>query len=262
MCGQNGFLTAGLVALALHQLDRWPWLAGLGLGLLTMKPQLGLAFPLVLAAIGRWRAFVAAAICAIVLLGLSIALLGIQPWVALAGAAVTNKDQLLENSLVGFEKIMSVFAFLRRFELSVPLAYLGQALVTACVGAALVRLWRSSSAYELKAAACLSGTLLMTPFVLANDLLCLAPALAMIAVHARRTRWQIVDALAFVAVILGPCVAAIAPSVPDLWALPSAGLASIVVVFGCVFARAFGREADYSAAFLTAAGTSADSRRS
>ncbi|HVZ15218.1 MAG TPA: glycosyltransferase family 87 protein, partial [Bauldia sp.] len=38
--GQNGFLTAGLVGCALALLDRRPWIAGVLVGLLAVKPQL------------------------------------------------------------------------------------------------------------------------------------------------------------------------------------------------------------------------------
>src|SRR5207248_6528515 len=69
--GQNGFLTAALIGGALSFLERHPMLAGCCLGLLTYKPQLGVLFPLVLAASGRWRAFWSAAAMALAVAALS-----------------------------------------------------------------------------------------------------------------------------------------------------------------------------------------------
>ncbi len=51
--GQNGFLSAALLAGATHHLDKRPAVAGVCFGLLAYKPQLGLAVPLALAATGR-----------------------------------------------------------------------------------------------------------------------------------------------------------------------------------------------------------------
>ena len=53
--GQNGFFTAALLLGALTLLDCRPLTAGLLLGLLTIKPQLGLLLPLSLVAIGAWH---------------------------------------------------------------------------------------------------------------------------------------------------------------------------------------------------------------
>jgi alpha-1,2-mannosyltransferase len=59
--GQNGFFTAALMIGTLYLADRRPIAAGLILGLLSCKPQLGLLFPVALALSGRWRCFFAAA---------------------------------------------------------------------------------------------------------------------------------------------------------------------------------------------------------
>jgi len=61
------------------------------LGLLCYKPHLALLVPVALAAGGHWRAFGAAAVTVAVVVGLSVALFGVEPWRAylaeLGGAA-------------------------------------------------------------------------------------------------------------------------------------------------------------------------------
>jgi Glycosyltransferase family 87 len=78
--GQSSFLTAAMLLTILSCLDRRPLLAGLLIGLLTLKPQLGLLFPVMLVASGRWRVFMIAAVTALVLATLSAALFGPDAW--------------------------------------------------------------------------------------------------------------------------------------------------------------------------------------
>jgi hypothetical protein len=77
--GQNGMLVAALFAWIFALLDRRPVLAGVALGLLTVKPQFGLLMPLLLVLTGRWRAFGAAAAVAVGAMVLSGSLSGRRP---------------------------------------------------------------------------------------------------------------------------------------------------------------------------------------
>ena len=56
--GQNAFFAAAVIAAIFRCLDARPVVAGVLLGLLTVKPQLGLLFPLMLLLTGRWTVFV------------------------------------------------------------------------------------------------------------------------------------------------------------------------------------------------------------
>src|SRR5947209_12462401 len=60
ICGQNGPLTAVLIAAALLNLEERPILSGIFIASLTYKPQFGILLPLVLVAGGHWRALSAA----------------------------------------------------------------------------------------------------------------------------------------------------------------------------------------------------------
>jgi hypothetical protein len=51
------------------------------IGLLTVKPQLGILFPFMLMASGRWRVFIAAAATALALVGTTAAIFGTQIWI-------------------------------------------------------------------------------------------------------------------------------------------------------------------------------------
>ena len=78
--GQNGLFTSALLVAALTRLDRRPALAGVLIGLLTVKPHLGLLLPVALLAARRWRVIWAAAASALALFAASAALVGPQAW--------------------------------------------------------------------------------------------------------------------------------------------------------------------------------------
>jgi len=78
--GQSSLLTTAALLTIFAWLDKRPVLAGVLIGLLTVKPQLGLLFPFALIASGRWRVFISAAAVAVILFALSIDLGGIQAW--------------------------------------------------------------------------------------------------------------------------------------------------------------------------------------
>ena len=79
--GQSSLVTAMMLVGIFWALDRRPVVAGILIGLLTIKPQLGLLFPVVLIASGRWRVFVVASVTAVALFAISAALFGTQAWV-------------------------------------------------------------------------------------------------------------------------------------------------------------------------------------
>jgi len=176
--GQNGFLTTALIGGALGLLERHPALAGCCLGLLTFKPQLGVLFPLVLVATGRWRAFFAAAATALALAALSWLAFGSAPWLAMAQTVAKANQLVLTDGGTGWNKLQSVFGLVRALGGSESAAWMIQGGVAAAIAAALVVLWRRTAPFELKAAALAVGAVLVTPYVFAYDLVALAVPVA------------------------------------------------------------------------------------
>jgi alpha-1,2-mannosyltransferase len=181
--GQNAFLTAGLLGLALMLLDRRPWIAGLLIGLLAYKPQLGLVLPVVLVFGGHWRAAIAAGITVITMAALATGLLSLDVWVAFLKDTAHAREHLLEHSVVGWAKIQSVFSALRSFGVPVSLAYTGQFAVTAAVVSVLALSALRGADRRLVAAMTCVGALLATPFCLDYDMALLGPALAFAAAY-------------------------------------------------------------------------------
>lgn len=183
--GQNGFLTTALFAAGLALLDERPAIAGILFGLLCYKPQFAAVIPLVLAATGRWRVFIAGTATVAVLAVLVTALFGFAIWPAFAQSLHFTRTVVLEQGNTGFHKIQSVFAWVRMWGGSISLAYLAQAAVALSVIAALIKIWRDDvdDAYK-KASLCLAA-LLITPYCLDYDLMLLAPAVAVLAARGK-----------------------------------------------------------------------------
>lgn len=77
---QNGFLSAGLALGALALRDSRPVIAGVLLGFLTFKPQLGFLFPFLLLAERRWSVIASAALTTVTLVALSALIFGVEAW--------------------------------------------------------------------------------------------------------------------------------------------------------------------------------------
>lgn len=181
--GQNGFLTAALLGGALHLLDRRPLLAGVLIGLLAYKPQFGVLIPVALVAGGRWSTVGAAITTVAALVAVSFAALGDGVWHAFADSMTFTRTVVLEQGGTGWEKIQSAFSAVRMWGAAVPTAYAVQSALALTLAASIAWLWRSNAAFELKASALASGSLLATPYVLDYDLVVLAVAIAFFARH-------------------------------------------------------------------------------
>jgi arabinofuranan 3-O-arabinosyltransferase len=178
MTGQNGCLSAALMGGALHLMERRPALAGALIGLLTYKPHLGLLFPLVLAASGRWRTFAAAALVTVLVAALSWLAFGSATWEAFWRAMPVLSQAVMTDGRGDFGKVQSVYALIRNLGGGEPLAWALHAAVVAVTAAGLVALWRSRAPFELKAAALAVGALLVTPYLYIYDLVVLAVPIA------------------------------------------------------------------------------------
>ena len=145
--GNNGFLTAALLASGLALLETRPAFAGVLFGLLVYKPQFVMLIPLALAFGGYWRAIIAGALTIIVLSVLTTMAFGPDVWTAFLQSLHFARTVVLEQGATGFNKIQSVFAMTRLWGGSIALAYAAQAVATASVAAALAWLWRANVSF-------------------------------------------------------------------------------------------------------------------
>jgi hypothetical protein len=208
--GQNSFLTAGVIGLALSVLNTRPVLAGFLMATLTFKPQLGLAFPLVLVCSQRWTAFFSAALTAATAVALSLFLFGADTWQAMLDVSALNRSMLLDQGGVGFAQIETLYGALRYFDVPVWMAYTAQGALACIAALALIWLWRSRVEYEVKAAGCIAASLLMTPFLLPYDLLAVVPAAAFLIMRGLRRGFRPHERIILFLVLAAPVAAIVA----------------------------------------------------
>ncbi len=177
MPGQNGFLSAALIAGALLQLETRPLIAGLLLGLLTYKPHLGLLFPIALIFGGYWRAFFSAAVTTITILFLSW-LLAADSLAAFVAHLGNMSDNFLTGGTAGFFRQQSLYGLLRMSGVGDHAAFAAQGALLAAMAIFVAWLWRGERPLALKCAGLCVAALLATPYLYFYDLPILSVAIA------------------------------------------------------------------------------------
>lgn len=187
--GQNGFLTGALLGASLLLLERRPVWAGVCAGLLLIKPHLAVLLPIAFICMQAWKALFAAALTAMAFLAISVGVLGGEVLTAFLGN-LRLVHLLLEQGFLPWSKMPTYFAFASLLGASTFLAYALQAIgaifAVCCVG----WIWRQRVDYELKAAALVAGTFLVSPYLFDYDLVLLALPLAWFGVYGLRAGWR------------------------------------------------------------------------
>jgi len=188
--GHNAFLTTALFAGAARWLGGRPFVAGLCLGALCVKPHFLLLAPVLLLAGRHWRALAGAITGGVALCGASLALFGLDTWRGFLSTAPESR-RILEGGLFPPEKMVSVFAALRVLAAPVGIAYAAQALAALAAATLLVRARRAPPRGQV--ALLVAGTLLATPYMLDYDLMLAAVPLAFVFARAQGggfLRWE------------------------------------------------------------------------
>jgi arabinofuranan 3-O-arabinosyltransferase len=227
--GQNGFLTATLIGGTLALLERRPLLAGICLGLLTYKPQFGLLFPIVLIADRRWLTLAVAAVVAIGLAALSWPAFGSAAWEAFIHSTPLTSRVVLGEGGADWDRLQSLFGFVRANGGGEALAWTVQTIATLALATALVVLWRSRVAYNLKAAALATGALIATPYLYTYDLVVLAVAVAFLLRYALERGFSTAEILGL------PIAGALILMFP--YVKTQVGLAAVLIVMALVAQR-------------------------
>ena len=234
--GQNGFLSAALLAAATHLLANRPVLAGICLGCLAYKPQLGLVVPLALAAAGRWRAFAAATATVLGLAAAATAALGADVWPAFF-ASLDASSRWLEAGPRGVGLDMaSVFSAVRVASGHVGWAYAAQGAVAAGACVLMVAALRRRPGGRAEGALTVAAIPLATPYLFHYDQVILAVPLAWLLAEARRTGFLPWERAVFGALLVSPALAYL---VALVWEAPLAPIVS-AGVFAAVLRRVHG----------------------
>jgi hypothetical protein len=178
--GQTGTLIAVFFLGAAYFLPTRPVLAGICIGFLAVKPQMGLLIPLALVASGHWRVVAAAATTVLSLIILSTIWLGAAVWTDYF------RMSLLFGQFIGggYDQIrqLAVGPYVSLQGAGMPAALAGffHVVVTIAVMTAIIQaFWRGKlnqqemgkedGRLDLRLALLAAGTLLVTPYSLSYD---------------------------------------------------------------------------------------------
>lgn len=171
--GQNGGLTAALLGGGLLFLQRHPYIAGILIGAASIKPQLGLLFPLALAAGREWRAFFAATVTALLIALAGLIWFGMDAWIAHAAALASTSDGL-EEARLPVHMLVTVFSLARQFGFDGITPTLIQTVSALAMAALVVWVWWRYQDMKLRSSILIAAGFLATPYALAHDLPLLA----------------------------------------------------------------------------------------
>lgn len=184
VAGQSGFLSGALLIGGLRLAERRPWLAGILLGLLTYKPQLGLLVPVALVAAGAWRAAVGAGLMAAALAAVACAVFGPQIWMDWLASLPAYAGRF-ERSVDILQLQPTVMAGLALAGVPHGMANLVQA-ASACVMAGLVWFACRGGLRGPAIAVVVGATFLTTPHAFFYDMPMLTAAVLLLG----RARWR------------------------------------------------------------------------
>ena len=188
--GQNGFLMTALAGATLMCLESRPLLAGVFLGCLGIKPQWAVLFPLALAFGGYWRTL---GVAALVFIGEWALAAGIWGWDVLLAwrHGLSEAGHLIGQGGIYWTHAPTVFAALRLIGLPYWLAMTVHGLVAAGTAVTVSLVWRRRVPVALKAAVLMTGTFLISPYLMDYDLVGLLLPGFWLARVGLRTGWRV-----------------------------------------------------------------------
>ncbi len=242
--GQIGTLIAVLFLATAYFWSSRPILAGICIGLLAVKPQLGILIPFALLAAGQWRTIWAAAVTIVALIAGSVLWLGVGIW-----SDYVRLTQLFGRLMAGGyngikQLALGPYVAFRAAGLPANIAIPLQAVISLAVLAVVLHVfWRgrgrridTAEKTSLRMGLLATGALLAIPYGLFYDTPLLVLALLPLLARAWRQGWDAAGLIAVSALILFPY----APS--DLMGrqLPF-GAAALALSF-CVLYRRYRQE--------------------
>ncbi|WP_156176679.1 glycosyltransferase family 87 protein [Kiloniella spongiae] len=178
--GQNSLLSTGLLACAIVCFRSKPVLAGIFIGLLAFKPQLGVLIPIVLIVSQQWRVFWSATLTTCLFVGVSLAVFGWELWgVFFQNMAVVKS--IMGQGLLLFEKMPSLYITLKMFGFADDFSYVIHWGMASGVVGVLIWLWYRYGPTNMTFAALIPAILLLLPYLFDYEMTLLAIPIALLA---------------------------------------------------------------------------------
>jgi hypothetical protein len=180
--GNTSLLWAAAFLMAMHGLrHNRPMQAGLFIGLLTLKPQLGILIPVALLASRDWRTILWASLFAILIAALATVIFGPDYWrVFFQMLSVTSQTFAAEDVIS--RTMVTWYAFIRQFGGSNETAILIQIVFAVVAVGSVALLWaRRGTSIDLRVASLLLSTLTATAYAFQYELVLISIAILFLA---------------------------------------------------------------------------------
>ena len=176
--GQAGFLLGAMFYGALRVLDRNPVVAGVCIGLIAVKPHLGILIPIALLAARAWLTILSAVLTIGALVLLSGLVFGWEAWRMWLFDAMPQQAEVLDR-FVGHTLTISAFSGARSLGSPIWVAWLAQTpfavLGLVATWWAFCRLRRGAISATEAYSALLLSTAIATPYLFSYDLTLISP---------------------------------------------------------------------------------------
>ena len=225
--GQVGLLCTSLVLLTLAWRGTRPVLAGVALGLLSFKPQLGVLLPLLLLAEKRYRTLGWAALTTLGMGLLSLLVWGPGLWQDFFAMMALRSEFMTTNPSLLFTISMSIYASLRNLAMAADGALAAQAVTGLAI---LIWIWpvfRNASESRKLMTLCFAA-FLVTPYSLIYDMALLAAPMGLMLAHAERNTAGRGELLAMMLLLMLPLAGLLAQISHIPYSVIAMGLGLIV----------------------------------
>ncbi len=214
ICGQTGTLVTVFVLGAAYFSPKRPVLAGICIGLLAVKPQMGLLMPFALIASGQWRVVAAAAATILSMLVLSTIWLGAAIWTDYLRMSLLF-GQFIGSGYEGVRPLaLGPYVSLQAAGVPAVLASFVQVAVSVAVVTAIIWAFRGEKAnrgelgkdgrLDLRWGLLAAGTLLTTPYSLSYDTPLLMLSIIPLLARGWRDGWDEIELVSVTALLILP----------------------------------------------------------
>lgn len=180
--GQNGALIAALLIASLTLAPKKPVLAGICIGLLTVKPQFGILIPFILIASGNWKTIISASVTTIALVLITGFAYGFDTWSLFLSETQPLMKSIMEAPYLQPYQINAgtLFISMRAAGASLGLSYGVQMLASLTCLIYAIWIWRKNHQMDHKMRVAITCILifLATPYAYTYDMVPIAVAIA------------------------------------------------------------------------------------
>lgn len=164
---QNGFLTSGILLFGLGFWYKKPILAGFFIGLLTIKPQLGILIPFLLLLDRNWLAIISATLTAFALIVISSVIFGIEAWVNYIEITIPYQSLVLTHFGEGTDympMMLSGFMLARSFGFDAFQSWIVHSIFVVPAVFLLIKIFMKVNNQTTRFTTLVIGTFLISPY--------------------------------------------------------------------------------------------------